>query len=212
MVNPRPVPPYLRVIEASAWEKALNKAPVYSGDKSDQLAKEEAKNLTVTGEEELTATQKEATLKRNEGLTEIGSAMEKLDQDSQIREKAKDTTALYDAQKARTIRFANLNELIGQSSGAKFRSFAQTLAFERLVVNANLQLQKMTPRYLLKPDEGAGLSLDVIDNYQGGLIRPAKNLSGGESFLVSLALALGLSMTASANVEVNSLFLDEGFG
>jgi exonuclease SbcC len=135
-----------------------------------------------------------------------------LDQDSQIREKAKDTTALYDAQNDRTIRFANLNELIGQSNGGKFRSFAQTLAFERLVVKANLQLQKMTPRYLLNPDEGAGLSIDVIDNYQGGLIRPVKNLSGGESFLVSLALALGLSMMASENVEVNSLFLDEGFG
>ena len=78
--------------------------------------------------------------------------------------------------------------------------------------HANRQLQKMSDRYLLIRDKGEPLELNVVDNYQAGEIRSTKNLSGGESFIVSLALALGLSQMASKNVRVDSLFLDEGFG
>lgn len=70
----------------------------------------------------------------------------------------------------------------------------------------------MTDRYLLVRDKESPLELNVIDNYQAGEERSTKNLSGGESFIVSLALALGLSNMASRNVSVDSLFLDEGFG
>jgi exonuclease SbcC len=77
---------------------------------------------------------------------------------------------------------------------------------------ANVQLQKMSDRYLLIRDNSEPLELNVIDSYQAGEIRSTKNLSGGESFIVSLSLALGLSQMASKNVRVDSLFLDEGFG
>jgi exonuclease SbcC len=70
----------------------------------------------------------------------------------------------------------------------------------------------MTDRYLLLRDASRPLELSVIDNYQAGKIRSTKNLPGGESFIVSLALELGLSHMASQNVRVDSLFLDEGFG
>jgi exonuclease SbcC len=70
----------------------------------------------------------------------------------------------------------------------------------------------MTDRYLLLRDATQPLELNVIDNYQAGEIRSTKNLSGGESFIVSLSLALGLSHMASKNVRVDSLFLAEGFG
>jgi exonuclease SbcC len=70
----------------------------------------------------------------------------------------------------------------------------------------------MTDRYLLIRDESQPLELNVVDNYQAGEIRSTKNLSGGESFIVSLTLALGLSQMASRKVRVDSLFLDEGFG
>ncbi|MCG5499720.1 hypothetical protein LQ952_02705 [Ectothiorhodospira sp. B14B] len=70
----------------------------------------------------------------------------------------------------------------------------------------------MTDRYLLIRDEAQPLELNVIDSYQGGEIRSTKNLSGGEGFIVSLALALGLSHMAGRQVRVDSLFLDEGFG
>ena len=81
-----------------------------------------------------------------------------------------------------------------------------------MIGHANRQLQKMTDRYLLARDDAQPLELNVVDNYQAGEIRSTKNLSGGESFIVSLSLALGLSHMASKNVRVDSLFLDEGFG
>jgi exonuclease SbcC len=90
--------------------------------------------------------------------------------------------------------------------------FAQGLTFEVMISHANRQLRKMSDRYILLRDPKEPLALLVIDNYQAGEIRSTRNLSGGESFLVSLALALGLSAMASHNVRVDSLFLDEGFG
>ena len=81
-----------------------------------------------------------------------------------------------------------------------------------MVSHANRQLEKMTDRYLLIRDEQQPLKLNVVDNYQAGEIRSTRNLSGGESFIVSLTLALGLSKMASRKVRVDSLFLDEGFG
>ncbi|MCK4957407.1 MAG: chromosome segregation protein SMC, partial [Candidatus Cloacimonetes bacterium] len=104
------------------------------------------------------------------------------------------------------------HDLIGSADGKKYRNFAQGLTFEMMVGHANRQLRKMTDRYLLIRDALQPLELNVIDNYQAGEIRSTKNLSGGESFIVSLSLALGLSHMASRNVRVDSLFLDEGFG
>lgn len=105
-----------------------------------------------------------------------------------------------------------LHDLIGSADGKKFRNFAQGLTFEIMIGHANQQLHKMSDRYLLLRSPNQALELNVIDNYQGGEVRSTANLSGGESFLVSLALALGLSQMASHQVSVDSLFLDEGFG
>ena len=108
-----------------------------------------------------------------------------------------------------------LNNLIGSADGKKFRNFAQGLTFDIMVAHANQELMKMNERYLLARDvndKSKPLELNVIDNFQAGQLRPVKNLSGGESFLISLALALGLSKMASSKVRVDSLFLDEGFG
>ncbi len=111
-------------------------------------------------------------------------------------------------------RWEDLDKLIGSADGKKYRNFVQTLTFESLVKGANRQLQIMSDRYLLLADKRIGqrLSLNVVDNYQGGEVRTTKNLSGGESFIVSLALALGLSNMLSGRLSVDSLFLDEGFG
>lgn len=109
-------------------------------------------------------------------------------------------------------RWSDLHELIGSSDGKKYRNYAQGLTFQALVAHANDQLQKMTDRYLLVLDKNESLELAVLDSYGEGGFRSTKNLSGGESFIVSLALALGLSRMAGKNVRVDSLFLDEGFG
>jgi len=115
-------------------------------------------------------------------------------------------------QKKEYLRWERLNSLIGSHDGKKYRNFAQGVTFDLMIAYANRKLQRMTDRYLLVRDPDQPLSLNVIDYYQAGEIRSTKNLSGGECFLVSLALALGLSQMASHNVRVDSLFLDEGFG
>ncbi len=90
-----------------------------------------------------------------------------------------------------------LHDLIGSADGKKFRIFAQGLTFDILIAHANHHLRRMSDRYLLIRSEKSPLELDIMDNYQAGEIRSTRNLSGGESFIVSLALALGLSGIAS---------------
>ncbi len=116
------------------------------------------------------------------------------------------------SQKEITRVWDRLHELIGSADGKKFRNFAQGLTFERMVSFANLTLSEMTDRYLLIRDPENALELCVMDHYQAQEIRSTRNLSGGESFLISLALALGLSRMSSRKIQVDSLFLDEGFG
>ena len=116
------------------------------------------------------------------------------------------------AQKETMQVWQQLYDLIGSADGKKYRTFAQGLTFQVMIDHANKQLGKMSDRYLLIHDADNALELNVIDNYQGGDIRSTKNLSGGEGFIISLALALGLSQMASQNIRVDSLFLDEGFG
>ena len=108
--------------------------------------------------------------------------------------------------------WAQLHTLIGSADGKKFRNFAQGLTFELMVHHANQTLDKMSDRYLLRRSTNEPLELTVIDAYQAGEIRSTANLSGGETFIISLALALGLSAMASQKVQIDSLFLDEGFG
>ncbi|MFT6908897.1 MAG: exonuclease SbcC, partial [Oleiphilaceae bacterium] len=107
---------------------------------------------------------------------------------------------------------STLHGLIGSASGDKFRRFAQGLTLDNLVYLANKQLDRIHGRYLLKRKDEDGLALSVLDTWQGDVERDTKTLSGGESFLVSLALALALSDLVSHKTSIDSLFLDEGFG
>jgi exonuclease SbcC len=145
-------------------------------------------------------------------IQNTGALTEKKDTNDQAKAKNKQLKAKIDAQQSAYNKWFALNALIGSADGKKFRNFAQGLTFELMVSHANRQLSKMSDRYLLIRDENQPLELNVIDNYQAGEIRTTKNLSGGESFIVSLALALGLSHMSSRKVRVDSLFLDEGFG
>ena len=116
------------------------------------------------------------------------------------------------AQQALAERWGGLAELIGSASGAKFRTFAQSLTLERLLLVANDHLGELAPRYQLQRVPGTDLALQAIDRDMGDEIRGVESLSGGESFLVSLALALGLASLSSKETQVESLFIDEGFG
>ncbi|MDE9497488.1 exonuclease subunit SbcC [Xenorhabdus bovienii] len=105
-----------------------------------------------------------------------------------------------------------LNNLIGSADGAKFRRFAQGLTLDHLVHLANIRLEKLHGRYDLQRKDDGGLELQIVDTWQADAVRDTKTLSGGESFLVSLALALALSDLVSNKTQIESLFLDEGFG
>ncbi|MCB1135130.1 MAG: hypothetical protein KDK78_02575, partial [Chlamydiia bacterium] len=142
----------------------------------------------------------------------IGALREKVQRNEEMKDKRASHAQAIEAQQQELLRWRDLHLLIGSADGKKFRDFAQGLTFEMLIHRANSQLQKMSDRYLLVRDRMHSLELNVIDNYQGGEERSTKNLSGGESFIVSLALALGLSQMSSQKVRVESLFLDEGFG
>lgn len=108
-------------------------------------------------------------------------------------------------------RWAKLNELAGSADGAKFRRIAQGYTLDVLLSYANVQLRDLSRRYRLErvPET---LALQVIDRDMCDEIRTVHSLSGGESFLVSLSLALGLSSLSSNRMKVESLFIDEGFG
>ncbi|MCR5347031.1 MAG: AAA family ATPase [Fretibacterium sp.] len=146
---------------------------------------------------------------------------ETLHRGEELREALGELVGQCEAQARETARWMNLNTLIGSADGQKYSVFAQRLTLDLVVRHANRQLRKMSSRYLLiTQDEfdkagapsGDPLSLSVIDGEQAGEIRPTANLSGGESFIVSLALALGLSQLSGRRMRVDSLFLDEGFG
>lgn len=105
-----------------------------------------------------------------------------------------------------------LGDLMGSKDGKKLRVFAQGLTFEALLAHANEHLKLLRPRYRLARVTGDDLNFQVLDLEQGEDVRSVNGLSGGETFLVSLALALGLSSLSSKDTRVESLFIDEGFG
>ncbi|SFU45106.1 AAA family ATPase [Nitrosospira multiformis] len=181
-------------------------------DRESHLATEAARKITDKSLEELEPQFKDYEESLKQLRDTIIRLKHRLNENAAAKERLEAKQTAIEAQKMECRRWENLHELIGSADGKKYRNFAQGLTFEMMIGHANRQLQKMTDRYLLVRDDTQPLELNVVDNYQAGEIRSTKNLSGGESFIVSLSLALGLSHMASKNVRVDSLFLDEGFG
>ena len=181
-------------------------------DKTALLESERQKQLTQQPRDQLGLALTELSNQLKTLQQQVGGIRQKLNDNEELRNQHRQRVHAIVAQKKECARWDALHELIGSADGKKYRNFAQGLTFEMMVGHANRQLQKMTDRYLLIRDDSQPLELNVVDNYQAGEIRSTKNLSGGESFIVSLALALGLSQMASKNVRIDSLFLDEGFG
>ncbi len=144
-------------------------------------------------------------------IKSIGEKMAILQKDDLERERIKSKESVLKKLQEKLDKWSLLNKLVGEKTGNKFANFAQGLTLQNLLVYANKRLQKLSDRYLLdKPIKDGALT--VIDLYQGNIQRSVATLSGGESFLISLALALSLSDMASKNVNPESLFIDEGFG
>ena len=141
-----------------------------------------------------------------------GQLSQQISQDIQQRDEQKSLLDEITKQQAELDDLSHLNGLIGAADGARFRRFAQGLTLSHLVYLANQQLNKLHGRYQLQCQQSESLALEVLDTWQADSVRDTKTLSGGESFLVSLALALALSDLVSAKTSIDSLFLDEGFG
>ncbi|EDM74346.1 nuclease SbcCD, C subunit [Plesiocystis pacifica SIR-1] len=108
--------------------------------------------------------------------------------------------------------WGRLREVIGSATGDKFQKFAQSLTLELLLVQANAQLRDLKPRYSLGRVPRHDLELQLVDHDLGDEVRSIRGLSGGEKFLVSLALALALASLSANDCRIDSLFIDEGFG
>ncbi|PSL34685.1 AAA family ATPase [Chitinophaga ginsengisoli] len=134
-----------------------------------------------------------------------------LRQDAENKSKIGGLQAAITAKTAIHENWSKLNELIGSADGKKFRQIAQEYTLDMLLGYANMHLQMLTSRYKLLRIPG-NLGLQVLDKDMGNELRTVFSLSGGESFLVSLALALGLASLSSSKMKVESLFIDEGFG
>lgn len=164
---------------------------------------------------ELLKQKNEKETERDELLKSHGRIKSLLDEDEKQRKKSSGLEKKIQTFKDKMAPWLFLNNLIGDATGDKFNNFAQQLSLQRLLMQANANLMEMHSRYeLALPEEQEDAdALYVIDKYLGNTRRSAgKTLSGGEKFMASLALALGLSDLSAGRLELQNLFIDEGFG
>ncbi len=155
----------------------------------------------------------EATAAEAATRSELSDTQMVIRQDDKAREATAALRRTLEVDRVAAHPWFQLDSLIGDATGAKFRRYAQGLTLERLLLHANARLGELKPRYSLERAPGSEMLVQVVDHDMAGEIRGLPNLSGGERFLVSLALALGLSeMSTGQGLRVESLFIDEGFG
>ncbi|MDN4543750.1 AAA family ATPase [Pseudomonas sp. C32] len=192
-------------------EKAIEQAKVLLQERDKRLAEHQAQhNGNLDAEQLATAL---TDLQHLFGTSEQRCAELRAEQaEDQRRQNANQALAqqIADAY-SEYQRWARLNALIGSATGDTFRKIAQAYNLDLLVHHANVQLRQLVRRYRLKRG-GSMLGLLVMDTEMGDELRSVHSLSGGETFLVSLALALGLASMASSTLKIESLFIDEGFG
>lgn len=161
--------------------------------------------------EDLLADSMTAKAELEQNKQQKGENSFRLQQDIANKNKIGDLLKQITAQVAITENWSKLNEVIGSADGKKFRQIAQEYTLDVLLGYANIHLQALTSRYKIERIP-TSLGLQVVDQDMGDEVRTVYSLSGGESFLVSLALALGLASLSSSRMKVESLFIDEGFG
>ncbi|MBV4455366.1 MULTISPECIES: AAA family ATPase [Pseudomonas] len=192
-------------------EKAVEQAKVLLQEREQRLAEHQALHNGNLEAEALDSAL--ATL--NQQLAEAEKACAELRARQSEDQRRQEANQAFAAQIAQAYdewqRWARLNALIGSATGDTFRKIAQAYNLDLLVHHANVQLRQLVRRYRLKRG-GSMLGLLVMDTEMGDELRSVHSLSGGETFLVSLALALGLASMASSTLKIESLFIDEGFG
>ncbi len=194
----------------AAIKEAAQQCKVRLQEREAQL-KIASQKLAATSEEQLYSAI--ALLGETIGDTGIQKAQVtlRLAKDDNGRAQLGDLLYRIEAQGHTAGRWQKLKELIGSSDGKAFRSIAQEYTLDILLLEANLQLAQLAPRYRLLRAAGT-LDLQIIDKAMGNEVRTVHSISGGESFLVSLSLALGLAALSAGRQLVECLFIDEGFG
>ena len=142
---------------------------------------------------------------------EIGSDTRTLEMNEENRKRQEDWQKEFKKISLERDRWKALNDIFGKKDGEYFQKIAQGFIMNDILGRANHYLSKMSKRYILE-SQGGSLGIIVRDMEQGGVPRSTSTISGGESFVISLALALGLSSLGSGKIRVDTLFIDEGFG
>jgi exonuclease SbcC len=178
----------------------------------ERLARLQSPVRTEATLEELT-TQLESLEARTAAINgQLGEKRGLLARDHALRQNQQTLFTQIEAQSKEADIWQRLDSLIGSAKGDKFRKFAQGLTLDHLLMLSNRHLDRLHARYLLRRKSTGELELEIMDRWQADVTRDTRTLSGGESFLVSLALALALSDLVSHKTSIDSLFLDEGFG
>ncbi|RBQ28760.1 AAA family ATPase [Aliarcobacter vitoriensis] len=183
-------------------------------DTAKKLSEQKGLNLTDKELQTLNDELKELQTATDELQKSIGSLEKELEINASNMKKHEDKIKELEKKKEAFKVWIKLNEMVGSANGDKFAKFAQGITLDQLIYLANKHLQILSPRYELQrsSDSSKLLEIEIIDGFQGDVVRPVSTLSGGESFIVSLSLSLGLSVLASQKISIDSLFLDEGFG
>ncbi|MFW2581155.1 AAA family ATPase [Aliarcobacter butzleri] len=197
-----------------ALEEKYNQIQTLKIDTAKKLSEQKDLNLTDKELQTLNDELKELQTIIDELQKSIGSLEKEFEINASNMKKHEDKIKELEKKKEAFKVWVKLNEMIGSASGDKFAKFAQGITLDQLIYLANKHLQILSPRYELQrsSDSSKLLEIEIIDGFQGDVVRPVSTLSGGESFIVSLSLALGLSALASQKISIDSLFLDEGFG
>lgn len=178
----------------------------------EMLQKHEASKPEFAEDEELPDIERQIFEKnalKTEKAQQIGQIQQILQQDADNKRKYADTLAKLDTLQQQVRQWERLNNVFGDSTGKTFRKIAQSFILQKLLDNTNYFLSLLSDRYELT---GAGRELMILvkDKYLGDAPRPVEMVSGGESFLISIALALGLSNLAMQGFSSDFLFIDEG--
>jgi exonuclease SbcC len=200
--------------ERLQWHTELEKQKAVLIDKEQERDAKLKEPLTDKTYDDLVAERTQMNAASEEMSQTLGATHQKLTANDELWKSSLDKRQAKEKQEQVCRQWSALNDLIGSADGKKYRNFAQALTFEHLVSLSNRHLQKMSERYLLKRtgDASNPFELSVIDKFQNSEERTAQNLSGGEKFIVSLSLALGLSHMAGKNMRIDMMFIDEGFG
>lgn len=177
-----------------------------------QHAELRTRNATEANREELERGIAQFDAESRQLSEQLGGLHAMLRRDDELRANQQELLQQIAAQAGEYDLWQRLDALVGSAKGDKFRKFAQGLTLDHLLTLANRQLERLHGRYVLRRRSSGELELEIVDQWQADATRDTRTLSGGESFLVSLALALALSDLVSHRTSIDSLFLDEGFG